>query len=98
MHAALSFHLTRCSLRRAHGSERRPELFGKERRLLPGGEVAAPVDRGEVGKAGGGRLVAPAARSPDLAGERREADRNLDRRRSLAASTREKLSELPVPP
>src|SRR5690242_17041714 len=96
--AAPLFHLTRSSRRRAHGSKRCPQLPGEELRLLPGGEVAAPVDRVEVGKAGVDRLDPAARRSPDLAGERREADRNLDRRRSLAASTREKLSELPVPP
>jgi len=49
----------------------------------PGGEVAAPVDLIEVGGAGIG-LLGPAARGPeDLAGEHREADRELDLRRSL---------------
>ena len=56
----------------------------EELRLLPGGEVAAPVDLVEVDEVGVG-LLDPAARGPeDLAGERGEADRERDRRRSLA--------------
>ena len=48
--------------------------------------MAAPVDLVEVGEAGVDRLDPAARGSPDLAGERREADRNRDRRRSLAGS------------
>src|SRR6266550_323857 len=33
--------LVRCSLRRAQGPEPRPEIFGKELRLLPRGKVPA---------------------------------------------------------
>ena len=72
--------------------------------------MAAPVDLVEVGEVGVG-LLDPAARgSPDLAGERREADRNRDRRRSLAgratqlglrrssvASQYDRAAEAPVP-
>jgi hypothetical protein len=54
--------------------EDRAQLCREQLRLLPGGEVAAPVDLVEVGEAGVDRL-GPAARArPDLAGERREAD------------------------
>src|SRR5215203_2576443 len=53
--------------------ECRPDLFGKERGLFPGREVAAPVDLVEVGEVGV-RILGPAARGPpDLAGEGREA-------------------------
>src|ERR671914_2400018 len=84
----------------AKGPERRSDLGGEELRLLPGGEVAAPVDLVEVGEVGVDRLDPAARGSPDLAGERREADRNRDRRRSLAGRTGcgQELSELPVPP
>src|SRR5688572_6087551 len=80
--------------------ERRPDLLREESRLLPGGEVAAPVDLVEVGEAGVDCLNPAARGSPDLAGERREADGNRDRRRSLAGRTGcgLSLSELPVPP
>src|SRR5215218_9693692 len=61
--------------------ERRSDLFGEQFRLLPGGEVAAAVDLVEVGGVGVD-LLDPAARGrEDLAGERREGDRNRDRRR-----------------
>src|SRR6266568_8741392 len=48
-----SFQLVRCSLRRAQGPEPRPEIFGKELRLLPRREVPAfgkPVVIDEFGK------------------------------------------------
>src|SRR5918996_753274 len=84
----------------AQGAERGPHLGGEELRLLPGGEVAAPVDLVEVGEAGVDRLDPAARGSEDLAGERREADGNRDRRRSLAGRTGCGLSltGLPVPP
>src|ERR687897_752456 len=77
-----------------------PQLGGEELRLLPGGEVAAPVDLVEVSEAGVDRLDPAARGSPDLAGERREADGNRDRRRSLAGRKGCGLgpSELPVRP
>src|SRR5688572_23992883 len=80
--------------------ERRPDLLREESRLFPGGEVAAPVDLVEVREAGVDRLNPAARGSPDLAGERREADRNRDRRRSRATRTGcgQNLSKLPVPP
>src|SRR5436305_12933689 len=56
-------------------AERGPHLGREELRLLPGGEVAAPVDLVEVREVGV-RHLDPAPRgSPDLVGERREADR-----------------------
>src|SRR5215213_1579058 len=64
--------------------ERSPHLGREELGLLPGGEVAARVGLVEVGEAGVGLLDPAAWGSPDLAGERREADRNRDRRRGLA--------------
>ncbi len=62
--------------------------------------MAAPVDLVGVGEARVDRLGPAARGSPDLAGERREADGNRDRRTSLAGRTGcgESLSELPVPP
>src|SRR5262249_13920494 len=63
------------------------QLGGEELRLLPGWEVAAPVDLVEVHEVGIDRLDPAARGSPDLTGERREADRNRDRRRSLAGRT-----------
>src|SRR5918994_7290423 len=69
----------------AQRSERRAELFREELRFFPGGEVATPLDLVEVGEAGVDRLDPAAGGSPDLAGERREANRHGDRRRSLAA-------------
>src|SRR5918997_904738 len=76
------------TLRLAQRTERRPDLFREKLRLLPGGEVAALVDLVEVGEAGVLRLDPAPGRRPDLAGERREAYRHGDRRRSLAARKR----------
>src|SRR5262245_38268760 len=80
--------------------ERRAQLRREERRLFPCCEVAAPVDLVEVGEAGVNRLDPAAGGGPDLAGERREADGNRDRRRSLAACKRcgQRSSVLPVRP
>src|SRR5262245_6962307 len=84
---------------RAQRPERRPHFRGEELRLLPGGEVPAPVDLVVVGDARVHRLDPTARGSPDLARERREADRNRDGRRSLRGRRRgQELSELPVPP
>src|SRR5690348_13277590 len=55
--------------------ERRANLFGKQLRLFPGGEVAALGGLVEVGEVGVPQFD-PAARGPeDLVGERGEADR-----------------------
>jgi hypothetical protein len=54
--------------------------------VLPCGEVSAALDLVEVGEAGVDRLNPAARGSPDLAGERREGDGNLDRRRSPPAA------------
>ena len=60
--------------------ERRAHLLREELRLLPGGEVASVVHLVEVVERGIG-LLGPAARGPpDLARERREADRDRRRR------------------
>ena len=69
--------------------------------------MAAAVDLVEVREAGVDRLDPAARGSPDLAGERREADRNRDRRRSLAGrlaaarnrpnSQYHRAAEAPVP-
>src|ERR1044072_7089733 len=86
--------------RSAQRAERRPHLGGEELRFLPGGEVAAAVDLVEVREAWVDRL-GPAARSrEELAGERREADGDGDRRRCVAGrlGRRHEASELPVPP
>src|SRR5262245_30798532 len=78
-------------------SERGPQLLGEELRLLPGGEVAAPVDAVEVHEAWVG-LLDPAARGPeDLAGKRGEADRDRNVWRRLAGRRRG-LAVLPVHP
>ena len=79
----------------------------EELRLLPGGEVAAPVGLVEVGEAGVDRLDPAARGREDLAGEVREADRNRDRRRRLAGRGRcawarplsqyDRAAEAPVP-
>jgi hypothetical protein len=84
----------------AQRAECSPHLGGEEHRLLPGGEVAAPVDLVEVGEAGLDNLDPGARGSPDFAGESREADRNRDRRRSLASrmGSGHGPSGLPVPP
>src|SRR3954447_13808561 len=60
----------------AERAERGADLLREELGLLPGGEVAAARDFVEVVEGGIG-LLGPAARgSPDLARERREADRD----------------------
>src|SRR5215207_721454 len=64
--------------------ERRAHLAGKQIGLLPGGEVAALVDLVEVTEVGIGRLDPAARGSPEFAGERGEADQDLDVRGSLA--------------
>ena len=63
--------------------------LGREQlRLFPRREVAAPIDLVEVGEARVDRLNPAARGSPNLAGECREADGNLDRRRSVAGRKR----------
>src|SRR3954451_13735490 len=69
----------------AHRLECGSHFGGEELWLLPGGEVATLVDFVEVGEAGVDRFGPAARGGPDLAGECREADRNCDRRRRLAA-------------
>jgi len=80
--------------------ERGTDLRREQLRLFPGGEVAALLDLVEVGEAGVDRLDPAARGGPDLAGERREADRHGDRRRRLAARKRcgQRSSVLPVRP
>src|SRR6185369_6044963 len=78
--------------------ERGPHLGGEELRLFPGGEVAAAVGFVEVREAGVDRLDPAAWGSPDLVGERGEADWNRNRRRSLAGRTGYGPSKFPVPP
>src|SRR4029079_5733100 len=82
----------------AQWAECSPQFSGEELRLLPGGEVAALVDLVEVGEVGVDRLDPAARRSPDLTGERREADRHGDSRRWLTAlqSVGQRSSILPV--
>src|SRR6266480_2381155 len=59
--------------------ERCPDLGREQLGLFPGGEVAAPGGLVEIGEGGVGRL-GPAAWGPeDLARERGERDRELDR-------------------
>src|SRR5580693_2354992 len=85
-----------CGLWSAQRPERRPDLLGEQLGLFPGGEVTALVHLVEVDDVGV-RLLDPAARGPpDLAGERREADRNRDRRGSLTGRTSIFLSFFPV--
>src|SRR4029453_13246248 len=68
--------------------ERGSHLCGEDVRLLPGGEMAAPLGFVEIGDVRI-RLLDPAARGgEDLAGERREADRSRHRWRSLTRSER----------
>src|SRR5262245_3268267 len=79
--------------------ERRAQLRREECRFFPGCEVSAAVDLVEVGETGVDRFGPTAWGGPDLARERGEADRNLDRRRSPTSRTGcgQKLTELPVP-
>src|SRR5690242_16162940 len=82
----------------AQRAERRPDLGREQLRLFPGGEVAALVGLVEVGDVGV-RLLDPAARGPeDLAGERGEADRELDLRTRLSGRMSCGLCVLPVRP
>src|SRR5258708_4065122 len=82
--------------RLAQWLEGRAPLLREGLRLLPGGEVTALVHLVEVGDVGVG-LLDPATRSPpDLPRERGEADRDRDRRGSLAGRTSLFLSFLPV--
>src|SRR3954451_8542438 len=69
----------------AEWPERRANLAGKELGLLPGGEVAALVDLVEVDDVRVARLDPAARRAPDLAGERREAERDRRWRQRLGA-------------
>src|SRR6478736_3652289 len=82
----------------AQRAEGRTYLSGEDVRLLPGGEVAALLGHVEVGEPGVDRLDPAARGCPDLAGERREADRHVDCWRSLAAGNRrrQRSSVLPV--
>src|SRR5215472_17068745 len=76
--------------------ERGSELFGKQVRLFPGGEVAAPLGLMEVDDVGI-ELLSPGARcSEDLAGERGEADRECDYGSSLADRESLGAGALPV--
>src|ERR1700733_13872009 len=82
----------------AQRAERRPDLGREQFGLLPGGEVTALVDLVEVIEARV-RLLGPGARGPeDLAGERGEADRKLDRRARLSGRMGCGLRVLPVRP
>src|SRR6201996_2592382 len=82
----------------AQRPERRPDLGREQLGLLPGGEVAALAGLIEVGEGGVGQLD-PAARGPeDLVGERGEADRDRDLRRSLPGRERLGSCALPVRP
>src|SRR3954469_1355135 len=72
----------------AQRPERGANLLREELRLLPGGEVAAPVHLVEVAEAGIGRLGPTARGPPDLAGERREADRHPRRWKRISARRR----------
>jgi hypothetical protein len=60
----------------AQRSERGANLFRKQLRLLPGGEVAALVDFVEIGEGWVGLLDPTARGCDDLARERRESDRD----------------------
>ena len=60
--------------------------------------MAAAVDLVEVREAGVGRLGPAARGSPDLAGERREADRHGRRRGGLAGRERAGSPVIPVVP
>src|SRR3954447_11464016 len=82
----------------AKRAERSSHLGREELRLLPGGEVAAPVDLVEVREVGVGHLDPAARGSPDLVGERREGDRYGRRRRGLNGEAGPCSSVLPVVP
>src|SRR4029079_9461523 len=78
-----------CRLLSAQRLERRAHLLAEELRLLPRGEVATLVDLREVDDVRVRRLDPAARRPPDLARERREAERDRRRRqRLLAGGTR----------
>src|SRR3954452_8205480 len=64
----------------AQWPERGAELGREQLGLLPGGEVAAPVHLVEVGDVRVARVDPAAWRPPDLAGERREGERDGRRR------------------
>src|SRR3954454_10745949 len=82
----------------AQRPERGPQLGGEQRGFLPPGEVAAALGHGEVAECGVG-LLHPAARCPpDLAGERGEAERDLDRWHGLPGRQGLRSSALPVRP
>src|SRR5262249_2629632 len=70
--------------RSAERAEGGSHLGREEVRLLPGGEVAAPLDLVEVDERGVGRLDPAARRPEDLAGKGGEADRDRDARGRLA--------------
>src|SRR6266542_1287515 len=82
----------------AQRAECGPHLGREELRLLPGGEVAALVDLVEVREAGVGNLDPAPRGSPDLVGERREADRHGRRRRGLNGEASPCSSVLPIVP
>src|SRR3954452_25543852 len=84
--------------RLAKRPERCSDLRGEELRLLPGGEMATPVDLVEVREVGVGHLNPAARGSPDLVRERREADRYGRRRRRLNGEAGPCSSVLPVVP
>src|SRR5260221_1544471 len=84
--------------RSAQGAERCAEFFTEELWLFPRGKVPALVDLVEVDDVGV-RLLDPAARRPpDLAGVRREAERELHRRWGLAVRPRGRPFSLPGGP
>src|SRR5215469_15094152 len=82
----------------AQRAERGTELGREQLGFFPGGEVAAPGGFVEVGE-GGVALLDPAAWGAEgLAGEHREPDRELDRRRGLPGREGCGLSVFPVRP
>src|SRR5262249_22958051 len=84
--------------RSAKRSERRPKLVCKDLRLLPGGEVTALVDLVVVDDVRVGGLDPTPRGLEDLAGEGRETDRDVDRRRRLAGGASGGLCALPIRP
>src|SRR5262249_42072596 len=74
--------------RSTQGAERCAEFFTEELWLFPRGEVPALVGLVEVDDVGVRLLDPTARRPPDLAGERREAKRELHRRWGLAGRPR----------